>query len=483
MVTFVAIVILALIYITGAFPSISSDQRTLQSILQNWDNAGNMYYPLDIKQIPSETINDLYGRKIELEATGQHSIDWTKYAYVNYVTNIDYLCNGLLSFKQLKEKYHTKAKLVMLIGENVFHNEDLESQKHVQQLINKIKTIDPEQVIVKNVSNVVKTDDTSSWQESLTKLYAFSLVEYERIIYFDNDAILQDNMDELFFLPPYVKFAAPLAYWLLSKNDFEESKKELDMDMNSPNLEEHISILKERVKKGEEVYNYLPRLPHNLYIKDEEIRDLFDSTQQNSPVPERTQKTKAIWSSQIMVIKPSVETYNLIKHLLPSAVGQSGVYDMDLLNTDLYNMQKLIAKQFSNFRQSSLEFTPDVLVLPYSKYGLLTGSIRNPDAHKQLENDIIGFESIHEVDNQIGEKFLNTIGSSKYVHFSDYPLFKPWKYRSMYEVHCNVKNRNPDSYESYNDLCSIWSGFFQEYLNMYYYCKYIPSSDIELPTT
>lgn len=63
----------------------------------------------------------------------------------------------------------------------------------------KIRELDSEQIVIKEVQNIVKPTDQSPWNESLTKLLVFGLTEYERIIYLDNDAILQDKMDELFF--------------------------------------------------------------------------------------------------------------------------------------------------------------------------------------------------------------------------------------------------------------------------------------------
>lgn len=54
-------------------------------------------------------------------------------------------------------------------------------------------------------------DDFSSWSDSFTKLYAFKLVQYDRIVYLDADSVIRKHMDELFLLPPAL-IAAPLNY-------------------------------------------------------------------------------------------------------------------------------------------------------------------------------------------------------------------------------------------------------------------------------
>jgi alpha-N-acetylglucosamine transferase len=51
------------------------------------------------------------------------------------------------------------------------------------------------------------------WAESYTKLLAFNLTQYSRVIALDSDATLLKPMDELFILPS-VPAAMPRAYWL-----------------------------------------------------------------------------------------------------------------------------------------------------------------------------------------------------------------------------------------------------------------------------
>ena len=50
------------------------------------------------------------------------------------------------------------------------------------------------------------------YRESMAKLLIWNLVEYERVVYMDSDAIVVKPLHPLFFLPD-VPLASPIAYW------------------------------------------------------------------------------------------------------------------------------------------------------------------------------------------------------------------------------------------------------------------------------
>lgn len=54
------------------------------------------------------------------------------------------------------------------------------------------------------------------WDETVTKLMAFSLEYYDRVVVLDSDVTLLDSLDELFLLPS-TPMAMPRAYWTDSK--------------------------------------------------------------------------------------------------------------------------------------------------------------------------------------------------------------------------------------------------------------------------
>jgi alpha-N-acetylglucosamine transferase len=154
------------------------------------------------------------------------------------------------------------------------------------------------------------------WAASYTKLHAFNMTEYDRIIVMDSDATLQKSIDELFLIPPAVA-AMPRAYWL-----------------DTPTLASHI-----------------------------------------------------------MVITPSATEFARIQKAVDKA--GLGTYDMEIVNS-LYSST--------------------CMVLPHKPYALLTGEFRRPkDKHKAYLSPGEIWEA-----SQIA-------ANSSLVHFSDYPMPKPWE--------------------------------------------------------
>jgi len=52
------------------------------------------------------------------------------------------------------------------------------------------------------------------FEDCFTKFYIFQFLQYDRIIYFDSDTYVLQNLDHLFTLPLKGNLAAPRAYWL-----------------------------------------------------------------------------------------------------------------------------------------------------------------------------------------------------------------------------------------------------------------------------
>ena len=154
---------------------------------QRKDGLHEIYNPLEIKQIPKETIDDLYTARLDKELKNGEVIEWSKFAYVNYVTNADYLCNTLIIFNDLKQEFETKAKLVLLISKDLLDPNTSSNVAYISSLLNKIQAIDEDQVVIKLIDNIVKPKDTTPWNESLTKLLVFNQTEFDRVIYLDNE--------------------------------------------------------------------------------------------------------------------------------------------------------------------------------------------------------------------------------------------------------------------------------------------------------
>ena len=54
--------------------------------------------------------------------------------------------------------------------------------------------------------------DQETWADSYTKLLAFNLTEFDRVLAIDSDSIVKKNLDELFLLPK-APVAMPMVYW------------------------------------------------------------------------------------------------------------------------------------------------------------------------------------------------------------------------------------------------------------------------------
>lgn len=165
----------------------------------------------------------------------------------------------------------------------------------------------------------------ASWDTSTAKLYAFGVVQYDRVIHLDSDTMLLQPMDELFFLPP-IPVAMPRAYWLLP-----------------------------------------------------ETRSL---------------------SSLLAVIEPSYREFTMLKEAIQPAIF--GQIDLNLTNTR-YDMEIL-----------NNHYGDNALVLPHRQYGLISGEFRTKNHRAFLGSG-------HEQWNP--DKAL---AEAKFVHFSDWPLPKPW---------------------------------------------------------
>jgi hypothetical protein len=106
-----------------------------------------------------------------------------------------------------------------------------------------------------------------------------------------------------------------------------------------------------------------------------------------------------VLSSQLVLIQPSEFEFNRIKKAIDGAGAND--YDMEIIN-DLYKNS--------------------ALVIPHRPYILLTGEFRSHNHADYLGNDIQAWEP---------EKVLK---EAKFIHFSDWPVPKVWKYLSFLPI-------------------------------------------------
>lgn len=107
-------------------------------------------------------------------------VDWSQYAYFQYVTNADYLCNSLMIFESL-HRLESKASRVMLYPQE--WTADMGSGEG--RLL--LKAHDEFHVHLHPVA-VQHLPEVSTWADSLTKLLAFNQTQYKRVLSLDSDA-------------------------------------------------------------------------------------------------------------------------------------------------------------------------------------------------------------------------------------------------------------------------------------------------------
>ncbi len=150
-------------------------------------------------------------------APAKDQTDWSRVAYAQYATDPHTLCNALMIFESLK-RLGSKADRVLLYPEEWSASAQLNVDERVQQLLQlarkqyNVKTRPIQLLSVDGPIEPGTFKRPSGYGSSLTKFRLFEQEEWDRIIYFDGDSILQDHMDELFQLPR-TAIAMPRAYW------------------------------------------------------------------------------------------------------------------------------------------------------------------------------------------------------------------------------------------------------------------------------
>ncbi|KAI1113076.1 glucose N-acetyltransferase [Nemania sp. NC0429] len=138
------------------------------------------------------------------------SIDWSRYAYTQYVTNKEYLCNSVMIFETL-HRLKAKADRVMMYPESMMSPTETDPASTEAKLL--VKARDRYGVKLVPVSVQRRNGGDATWAESFTKLLAFNQTQYQRVLNVDSDATILQPMDELFLTPP-CPVAMPRAYWL-----------------------------------------------------------------------------------------------------------------------------------------------------------------------------------------------------------------------------------------------------------------------------
>ncbi|KAI9791456.1 MAG: N-acetylglucosaminyltransferase [Candelina submexicana] len=296
-------------------------------------------------------------------------VDWSRFAYTQYATNKEYLCNSVMVFEALN-RLHSKAERLLMFPQEWAEQETLDQ---TTDLLRKARSygakLQPIDVLRRTADNPRTAAGELMWSESFTKLLAFNQTQYDRILSLDSDSTILQNMDEL-FLAPHAPVGAPRGYWL--------------------NREERIL------------------------------------------------------SSQLLLVEPSDSEFGRIM----KAVENRGPndYDMDIV-TNLYR--------------------DNAMILPHRLYDLITGELRvGKDANHAA---FLGREEEKwDADKVIRE--------AKFVHFSDWPINKPWQ-ETPEEVlpdwvEMCTKSDGKEDYACGRNR-DIWRGLFADFRQRRKVCEYL----------
>lgn len=198
------------------------------------------------------------------------NVDWSRFAYTQYVTDSDYLCNSIMLF-ELLHKLGSRADRVIMYPSQMFDPaapDDGSGRGSDARLL--IKARDEYKVHLVPIEVQRRSTDDATWAESFTKLLAFNQTQYDRVLSLDSDSVVLQPMDELFLLPDCA-MAMPRAYWLYPDKEILSSQ----LMLVRPSAAEFARVMARAEAGGGddydmEIVNYLYRdsalvLPHRPY--------------------------------------------------------------------------------------------------------------------------------------------------------------------------------------------------------------------------
>lgn len=431
---------------------LSSDDKALLEAYFGFD-------PTDIKAIQQKTLFQIHRSK--LLDLGESYKDWTKMAYVQYATDYSHICSAVINFERLKA-LKVEADFLFIYSGN--KTTDADERKTERLMLSKIEDVGAQ---IKYVPKIDLPSKSSYWSESFTKLYAFDLTEYDRVIFLDSDSLVLQNMDELFSLPESI-LALPVNY--INFRDFSNIKLDLDDAVTTPY---------DRSSAIYELYEeYITR--ENKYDKIEWLLKSFYPVLPSMKIPVellRAYKLEYQLASYVMVIHPDHSIFKILMEALKHR--KEDEYDMDVIN-NVFNLKKLVESR-SNFYKldtpivsdselisvKDQEYIPLVQIIPHNPYALLSGEFRKlrrehdcylsdphnlpelgynyPDLKSRLAiTSVDGILKDEESDSFVHPEIpywswywkpnvagygwdpVSILSDAKLIHFSDAPLPKPW---------------------------------------------------------
>jgi hypothetical protein len=165
-------------------------KRTLRSrTLWQWILFGAGIYLLVrlLRPVPRAPVRHTF-EPLHVTPVGEESedgIDWTRFAYVQYVTDKEYLCNSLMMFESL-HRLGSKADRVLLYPEQI----ELYPKVPTWESMFLRKAQDDYKAHIVPVRPQMTESGDGTWAESFTKLLAFKQTQYDRVLSLDSDATI-----------------------------------------------------------------------------------------------------------------------------------------------------------------------------------------------------------------------------------------------------------------------------------------------------
>lgn len=163
------------------------------------------------------------------------SVDWSTFAYTQYVTNSEYLCNSVMLFEVLHRLGSKADRVIMypsgMVDPTATHADDDDARLLLQARDEYGVHLVPISIRHRDGAdrtfpvsfNLFLLTGAATWADSFTKLLAFNQTAYKRVLSLDSDSTILQPMDELFLLPP-CPVAMPRAYWLFPDNPILSSQ-------------------------------------------------------------------------------------------------------------------------------------------------------------------------------------------------------------------------------------------------------------------
>ncbi|CAH2355458.1 hypothetical protein CLIB1423_26S01244 [[Candida] railenensis] len=313
--------------------------------------------PKHVRYIPESILANLQ------QSTDAAQIDWSKFAYIQYATREDYICNALINFAKLRSDFKTKATLMLILTNEAYLH-------FGETMKNELTKLD---VIIKVVKKLQFKSADVTWVDGFTKFYVFGLEEYNKVIYLDSDATILGNMDELFFIPDEVDIAMPLAY----DETAHRMKQKLATYDSAEESEKEIPKCSRKTEEERSEFEY--KILNDALLDESKYKDeggkVTDKKDMNSEMTYHSLVYQRLpyvtnevlfdtyyFSDHFMVIKPNEETFKEL--LVLCETKGEGEYDMNLINKK-FSVKNVL---------SSLD--TELLILPHKTYGALSGTFK-----------------------------------------------------------------------------------------------------------